>query len=538
MWTEFFLQHLHFTVYIFAAVVFFAIDWLYFDAWLGRRDRREVPLLVGYLLLALSFGVEATISDFAFLPNPLLATDITVQLIGIARFIGFLGIIYTIYIVPLTSRPRTPGITRRQFAPAAIVATSLFGIPYGNFFVAALYPALAYVTGLLYYRRTTAGLERQLGGITTGFFWLSVSSFFALAHLFRATSNVLIFRLVAPFGVIWLAEHVSLAVAVFLLGRWLWYYLLKRFESQLFLVFITTGVLFFLVTAVSFSTLLLNNLQQDKLASLATDARVLNLALESKAQETLSDAQLLAQNTALKNTLAGRDLSGLATLAQTTLLTKRDSILLIVNQSGQVFARGEDTERVGDSLSDDPLVRYVLTGRPASSVVTREGAFAPVVSVRSGAPVIAGDQVIGAVIVGTILDNAFVDNIKRATGLEAAVYGQNVLSATTQVAPDGTSRWIGVTETRTDINATVIDQGLSLSTINTLFNIDYIASYLPLKDITGATVGMLFVAEPQSVLLTTAGRAIEITFAIAAALIVLSLVPAFLVSRYIAYQLH
>jgi len=61
----------------------------------------------------------------------------------------------------------------------------------------------------------------------------------------------------------------------------------------------------------------------------------------------------------------------------------------------------------------------------------KDGVLAPTVSLRAAVPITDGGTVIGTVIVGTDIDNSFVDGVKRATKLDASIYGGNIRTATT-----------------------------------------------------------------------------------------------------------
>src|SRR4029077_17762803 len=103
----------------------------------------------------------------------------------------------------------------------------------------------------------------------------------------------------------------------------------------------------------------------------------------------------------------------------------------VIDDVGRVLARGEDRERRGDSLSSDALVQRVILGQDATSLVVKEGVLAPQIFIRAATPIKKGGQIIGGVITGVPIDTAFVDAIKRSTGLEASIYADNILSATT-----------------------------------------------------------------------------------------------------------
>jgi methyl-accepting chemotaxis protein len=298
----------------------------------------------------------------------------------------------------------------------------------------------------------------------------------------------------------------------------------------------TLILIIFLVTTVSFTGLLLNNLQSDALSHLNTDVNVVGYAVGAKQAETLSDAQVVSQNISLQNAILGKDKATLKTLTTTILLAKKESFLIITASNGAVLMRGEDNEKIGDSLSSDALFKRAQRGESASSVVTIDGAIAPIVSIRSAVPIISSGQIIGVVIVGTNIDNAFVDGLKNSTKLNVSVYSGNVLSATTFIAADGKSRYVGVREDDANINKIVLIEGKSYSSAINILNVPFFAAFIPLKDVDGNPVGMLFVGKEQTSVIQAASTSIEYTFIIAVFFLLISVFPSFLISKYITNQ--
>lgn len=400
------------------------------------------------------------------------------------------------------------------------------------------YPVLAAVAGFFYLRRATIGLENHLKRVALGFFVLSLAELFSLGTKFSTTDNVSLYNLVAPFGPVWLLGQAVLLTAALILGGWVFGYLLKRLSTQLFMVLTSAVVAIFLLVTVAFTALLLKNLQDETLARLATDVKVLSFALESKKAESLSDSQVLAQNPEVVAAVEAGERSKLMETTQNYLLAKKESTLVVVSDSGQVLARGEDSERVGDSLSDEPLLKRALLGEEASSVVTTQGVLAPTLSVRAATFVKLGGKVVGAVMTGTTIDNAFVDGVKAATGLETSIYGDNKLSATTLATTDGKSRANGIKEENPAIKSQVLAKGETFTGATTLLGVPYFAAYLPVKDVDNSVVGMLFVGKPQVGVLAAAGRSIELTFLFAIILLAFSIVPSYFIAKYITYQLR
>ena len=535
MINQFFLANVHFAVSFLVALVIFAIWWLYYDAWFKERQWKEVPRLIGLLLIAASYVLQARLVESVTVETALASGQITSWLLVITRLLGYGLLLTGLLAKPLQQAPtkKYAGFNERSDQKLSAVAAFGTGAPWGLAF-----PFLAGAVAWLYWRRATRGMERHLKPIAIGFFIIAFADLAALARLLRNTSNVSIHQLVAPFGPLWLLEHAALLIAAVVLGRWVWRYLLKRFDSQIFIILTTTVLAVFMITTTVFTGLLLRSLQAEALARLDTDAKVLDYTLDSLKDATLSDAEVVAQNQQVQTAVVAEDIDELAKLAQSLLLTKQRRFLVITGIDGQVLARGEDTERIGDSLSEDPTVKRALNEEATSSVVVQDGPLSPRVTIQSATPIKHAGRTIGTVLTGTVVDNAFVDGLKRTTGLEAAIYGGNVLSATTLVAADNRSRWVGVTEEDPTVVAQVLEQGNNYSGAVELFNTPYFAAYLPLKDVTGQTVGMLFVGRPQLTVLKTANRSVELTFFVAALLMVLSIIPSYLIARYISYQVR
>jgi methyl-accepting chemotaxis protein len=277
--------------------------------------------------------------------------------------------------------------------------------------------------------------------------------------------------------------------------------------------------------------------QNSSLDNLQTAANVLGYAINSKKAEAQANAQALAHSSAIVQAIEAKDHKNLAGLATSTLQTKQQSGLVITTSSAQVLLRGDNPDKWGDSLSSDPLLRRALVGETSSSIVSNDGVLGPVISIKSAVPVRDGNNIIGAVISAALADNAFVDGIKNSTGLESSIYGGNVLSATTLVAPDNKTRQIGVKLNDNQVTGSVLKNGRPFKGTINLFNRQFLAVYDPLKDINNNVVGMLFVGQPSSSVLQTAGHSIELTFLVASALIIFSIIPAYVVSRHLAKQI-
>jgi hypothetical protein len=333
MWSQFILQNAHFALNLFAALVLFAVFWLYFDAWKEHKKSRDIPRLVGYLLLSVSFIIHASFVESSVIASTFIPASVHEILLAVFRISGYALLLINLGIDPIESVPGAKRSVPGAMAvmPVAVISATL--LPQ------VLFPVLAAGIAFLYLRRATVGLESHLKPVALSFFFLSASELVSLASWYRGGQSVAVYELSAPFGPLWIAEHVLLLVAVFIIGRWVFGYLLKQFETQLFMILTTLTLLIFLVTTVSFTGLLVKNIQDETLSALSTNVKVLRYAIDSKRSEVVADAGVLAQNPLMIEALSAGDRNTLFAVAQSFLLAKKESTLVIANESGQVLVR-------------------------------------------------------------------------------------------------------------------------------------------------------------------------------------------------------
>lgn len=532
---QFFAQNAHFAVNLLAALVMLMIAWLYFDSWQVKKDAIGLWRWVAFTLLAISFAIHGTSVEESFLVKSVFGQSVD-YFAAIFKLLGYGLAIFSQVIDPLQEIPQTEGLSMEtsQSAKGAVV-----GVGGGVFLgLKVLTPLAAAGLAGLYWRRATTGLERHLKPVAIGFLLLALADLLGLSSLGQDSQSVFIYNATRNFGALWLAEHLLVVAGVALLGKWVWQYLVRRLQSQLFMIFSATVTLIFLVVTTTFTFLLMRNVVDESLSNLSVATRVLNYALESRQAETLAHAEALSQNPLVVDAIKQGNHDGLASATSEFLAKKKQSSLIITNADGQVIFRAEDPDRYGDSLSEDTLVRRSLVGIEDSTVLTREGTAAPLVNIRSTVPVREGSLVVGTVSVGLVVGDDFVDGVKRATGLDSTVYAGNVRSATTFVEADGKSRQIGIKEEAPAINSRVLKQGKEFRGTISLLNRPFLAVFAPLKDADNTTIGMLFAGKQQVSVLQAAGRSIELSFIMAVILLLLSVFPSYFISRYITRQLE
>jgi hypothetical protein len=545
--------NLSFAANLFAALVCFGVFWLIFDAWTVRHKRVELIKWAGFLLLSLGFLVNAATAQVAAEGWAGLVDVVA----DILRGIGYVAIIAGQLLDPLQPKPvyddpeddgagDPPVVHMPKTAPvskpAAVVIKPTVqrspGFIAVGGSVAIILPVLAGLISILYLRRATTGLERHLKPVAIAFAALTLFELLSAAAYLRDTTNPTLYQLVAVYGPVWWVAMAALIAGTVVLGMWVWQYLTKRLQSQLFMILVAQTIGLFLISTIGFTFMLFQNIRNQSLADLTTASRVLDYAVASRQAETTAQAEAAASNATVMAAVAARSHNALATTLKGYLPDHNLTSLVVTDGSGQVLLRGEDPTRWGDSRSSDALVRRALVGQASSSVVVADGVISPTVTLVAAYPIRdPAGLIIGTVTAGRAITGAFVDGIRASTSLESSVYGGNVRAATTLLASNQTDRAVGVKESSTAITDRVLKKGKTYSGTVNLQNRPYLASFAPLRDGNKVTVGMLLVARPEDTLYTAANQSIQFTFIFVIALVLLAIFPVFLVARYLSRQL-
>ncbi len=539
MLTQLLLEDTHFALGLIAALTFLAIFWLHYDSWKVRPNLKELLKWLGFLVLAVAYLFYATLIEQSAFGRSIFGSSS--ELVSVfLRFCGYSLLVVSHLLDPLQVVPETTGLRSEPIptTPGQMAGLLTTGMGIG---LGLRLPTLVMALGaaLLYFRRATVGLERHLRLVAVGFGLITLFELLNFFQLWSGSENVLIARLAAPFGFIWLASQLFLLIALVILIRWVWAYLVTRLRNQLFMILTTATVVIFLLSTVSFTYLLLQNITGESLRNLTTATKVLEYAVNGKKAETAALADSLAQNPRFIAAVTGRSQADLRAATDGYLVAKKQSSLFVTDADGVVLLRGEDPSRAGDSLSNNPLISRALIGESATGLATYDGVLAPVIEIRSVSPIRdSANTVIGTVSVGLRLTSEFVDGVKKSTGLDSAIYVNNIRSATTFVSADGTTRLVGAKEENKAITTKALKQGTLYAGLTNIFNSPYLAVYSPLKDVDNVPIGMFFVGSPATTLLQTAGRSIELTFLMAVILVFLSSIPSYLIARQISKQLH
>lgn len=511
MLSNYIFANLGFAISAGSILVFFATGWLYLDSWkVAKETKDDLEKSIGFFLLAFVAVVQASLLEIPVL-------SLVAQ---IAKIIALILLIRSFATKPAI---RSPKNFVAVIFPFIFLANLL--VP----FSAILLLLLAF----RYFQKSVEVGAREYKPIALAFLFLALFELINIAFFWQNTLNPFWSQILALYGPVWTTSRIVELVGLVILARWTWGYLRFRATAQLFILTVSAAFGFFVITTISFTFLLLHGLEQDALSHLRTDVRVVQYAIERLQKEALATATAVSENSEIKKAFSENNKANLYTPSSNLMLAYATNFLAVTNSTGKVIMRGEDKENIGDTLIFDPTVKSALGGQRLATVISQEGAIAPQIQIKSSVPLYKNTKVQGAVSTGFLIDSAFVDGIKTVTGLDISIFGGNKRAATTFVAPDGKTRFIGSLETNPDVIKTVLEKGEIFVGATNIFNKPYYVAYAPLMTYPDKVIGMIFVGKLQTELFEVAQKSLQLTFIGSMILMILSLVPAYFLSRYI-----
>jgi methyl-accepting chemotaxis protein len=292
------------------------------------------------------------------------------------------------------------------------------------------------------------------------------------------------------------------------LFAWVWQFLALRIRESLIIIFISAALFLSTIVTLAFSTILISQMTDQTKENLLTNARVFDFAIKELKQEALAETALLAHDPKLGSAVATNDFQTLQSVAETFMERYSLGFVTIVDKQGTVLIRAHALSKRGDLLVGERASEEALAG---NTFVTIEKSPVEKLSIRAGAPVEQKGKVIGAVIAGYPLDNAFVDGIKRVTGLEMFVYENDVSVAATAFASDGRTRLIGFPLGNDTVKDVVLKRGQNTTAHVDFYGQLFLASYLPFMSGDDKIIGMLSAAKPEQDILDIANATNRLT---------------------------
>jgi len=200
-----------------------------------------------------------------------------------------------------------------------------------------------------------------------------------------------------------------------------------------------------------------------------------------------------------------------------------------------VILRAHSVTAKGDNIKEEKAGGEALEG---NSYVTIESTQTEKFSIRGAAPIYdLEDNITGVVITGFIIDNAFADRIKKATGLEATIYKEDAVQATTIFDPVGKTRNVGAKQTDPKVIKGVLQEGQSITGRTMIFSRPYLASYLPLLNTEGEIIGMMQASRLQIELSEAAVATNHLTLSTTIIIVIIMLMPAYLLAKKLTEEI-
>lgn len=244
------LSNLKLVIYLFGALVFSSMSWLYFDAMAVRPQKSVLLRALGAMILGIAYLGGAVLVE---------GTTITWlsglgEVIDLFKILGYLILIMGVWSEPLSKRPNSEAVVAKGFLPVWLVGTFTY-----------LLPVLPALVGLGYLRRASVGLERHLKGMAFGMYTLSIAEILDLRRLYVESSDVRIYDVVREFGPLWIVQLLVLLAGFWMISRWVFGYLLKRFETQITLFMGMLVMSVFAVATTVFTYVMSSQLEQGAL---------------------------------------------------------------------------------------------------------------------------------------------------------------------------------------------------------------------------------------------------------------------------------
>ena len=261
-----------------------------------------------------------------------------------------------------------------------------------------------------------------------------------------------------------------------------------------------------------------------QLAKATTDA-----TYNASSEKFLQEARLIAGNPALVEAVARRDHAAAAALGKELMDMAGSEFITITDEKGIVVGRGH-SPKYGDDVNNQETV---AAGRKGESVVGIVAGTVVPFTLRAGAPLVHEGKVVGTVGIGiTLASEAYVDRLKKETGLEATIFKGDIRAMTTLIR-DG-KRLIGTKLQNTAVSEAVLQRGETVSGELQLLGRPYSVVYWPILNMAGKPVGMWFTGQPLDTVVQARREALRNALLAALGITLVFALVAFVIGRMLA----
>ena len=261
-----------------------------------------------------------------------------------------------------------------------------------------------------------------------------------------------------------------------------------------------------------------------QLAKATTDA-----TYNASSEKFLQEARLIAGNPALVEAVARRDHAAAAALGKELMDMAGSELITITDEKGIVVGRGH-SPKYGDDVNNQETV---AAGRKGESVVGIVAGTVVPFTLRAGAPLVHEGKVVGTVGIGiSLASEAYVDRLKKETGLEATIFKGDIRAMTTLIR-DG-KRLIGTKLQNTAVSEAVLQRGETVSGELQLLGRPYSVVYWPILNMAGKPVGMWFTGQPLDTVVQARREALRNALLAALGITLVFALVAFVIGRMLA----
>jgi len=362
------------------------------------------------------------------------------------------------------------------------------------------------------------------------FFLAWLIEFILLSPLTKLPQTSLILQ---SFGPAWYLQHILYIIAIGFTLRWAWHYISLRPLPQFYLSIIAIGLGSFVIATIVFTTVLFRAAENQALISIEADARTFALALN----ETTDRTTFVAAAIAGRDSLIQAALDNNSTAAKEALGNPVSDYTIgtayVINRGGELLASRGSERAVGESFSNDPIAQRVFKGELHGAPLVVQEPETLGLTIRGGSPLVRNGQVVGAVVIDSPLDTAFVDRVGSVTGLDVSIYANTSLVSTT-LRDDANRLLPPLTIEDAMLAKVVLENGNVFRGSTTVAAKPYFAAAIPIKDGSATPIGILSAGLPAQQLVNALADSTKTSFVTAFILLVLALPIFFLVARYLA----
>ncbi|KND49040.1 MAG: Methyl-accepting chemotaxis protein [Parcubacteria bacterium C7867-005] len=394
------LNNFHLGIELFGAITFFIAGWLFFKAYLIKRDKYSLIRSVGFWALC----VWQIFSAVGGSSSVVLRLSLTVYSVGL------LCILLSYAFEKLPDKPSYAFLA----LPVFNIATNFNILP--TIFLILL--------SFLLFKQYYKDINKLLKWLAFGFVLLSLAS--------------IISNFVDPWSlnIMWILEYALKFLGFVSITLWIWNLLSFRVRQEMLIIFVSNGLFIALLIVTTFSSFFLRSLENETLRGLAASEKILNMQIDSLESRALATSQIISNNLDFASAAKARDIEDLSTIGNRILSNTGIQFMSVASRDGSVYFKNNFPITQGENLLSQSVGQESLEGRSATSVdvVGPEG-----LSIRATSPIYFQGKVIGIVMVGYLLDKEFTDSFKDNSGFETSLFVDNKVYASTTFLPESTT---------------------------------------------------------------------------------------------------